>query len=110
MGLEKKRWTRRLSDYGVTLAYSNMVTVPHKMVGLERMLDYRGVRFQKLHCTYTYLSAQKGLRYHIDSTNDKEQYFSGPGEDPAGLPTINYSTADTPPPSCKKIQAEETAK
>ena len=23
-------------------AYFNMVTVPHKMVGLERMLDYRG--------------------------------------------------------------------
>ena len=25
------------------LAYFDMVTVPHKMVGLERMLDYRGV-------------------------------------------------------------------
>jgi hypothetical protein len=35
------------------LAYFNMVTVPHEMVGLERMLDYRGVRLQRFHCTYT---------------------------------------------------------
>ena len=28
-----------------------MVTVPHIMVGLERMLDYRGVRFSEFHCT-----------------------------------------------------------
>ena len=30
---------KRLSDYRVTLAYFNMVTLPHKMVGLERMSD-----------------------------------------------------------------------
>ena len=27
-----------------------MVTVPHNMVGLERMLDYRGVGLQRFHC------------------------------------------------------------
>ena len=28
-----------------------MVTVPHIMVGLERMLDYRGVEIVRFHCT-----------------------------------------------------------
>ena len=28
-----------------------MVTVPHKMVGLERMSDYRGVGLERFHCT-----------------------------------------------------------
>ena len=28
-----------------------MLTVPHIMVGLERMLDYRGVRLERFHCT-----------------------------------------------------------
>ena len=28
-----------------------MITVPHRMVGLERMLDYRGVRLARFHCT-----------------------------------------------------------
>ena len=32
------------------LPYLNMVTVPHIMVGLERMLDYRGVRLGRFHC------------------------------------------------------------
>ena len=27
-----------------------MVTVPHIMVGLERMLDYSGVRLARFHC------------------------------------------------------------
>ena len=36
---------RRLLDYGpeCLLPYLCMVTVPHILVGLERMLDYRGV-------------------------------------------------------------------
>ena len=34
------------------LPYLSMVTVPHIMVGLERMLDYRGVRLERFHCTY----------------------------------------------------------
>ena len=33
------------------LPYSSMVTVPHIMVGLERMLDYRGVGLERFHCT-----------------------------------------------------------
>ena len=38
------------------LPYSSMVTVPHIMVGLERMLDYRGVgleRFYRIHISLT---------------------------------------------------------
>ena len=35
------------------LPYLSIVTVPHIiMVGLERMLDYRGVRLDRFHCTY----------------------------------------------------------
>ena len=30
-----------------------MVTIPCKMVGLERMLDYRGVGLQRFNCTLT---------------------------------------------------------
>ena len=33
------------------LLYLCMVTVPHIMVGLERMLDYRGVGLVRFHCT-----------------------------------------------------------
>ena len=29
-----------------------MVTVPHIMVGLERMLEYRGVGLATFHCTF----------------------------------------------------------
>ena len=39
------------------LPYLCMVTVPHIMVRLERMLDYRGVglvRFHCIHITHTY--------------------------------------------------------
>ena len=32
------------------LPYLSMVTVPHIMVGLERMLDYGGVRLMRFHC------------------------------------------------------------
>ena len=34
------------------LPYLCMVTVPHIMVGLERMLDYRGVGLERLHCIH----------------------------------------------------------
>ena len=36
------------------LTYLSMVTVPHIMVRLERMLDYRGVGLERFHCTYVY--------------------------------------------------------
>ena len=32
------------------LPYLSMVTVPHIMVELERMLDYRGVGLARFHC------------------------------------------------------------
>ena len=35
------------------LPYLCMVTVPHIKVGLERMLDYRGVGLGRFHCTYS---------------------------------------------------------
>ena len=34
------------------LPYLCMVTVPHIMVGLERMLDYRGVGLARFHCIH----------------------------------------------------------
>ena len=34
------------------LPYLCMVTVPHIMVRLERMLDYRSVGLVKFHCMY----------------------------------------------------------
>ena len=34
------------------LPYLCMVTVPHIMVRLERMLDYRGVGLERFHCIY----------------------------------------------------------
>ena len=43
---------RRLPDYSVTLSiisYGDLI--PYKLVGLERVLDYRGVGIQSLHCT-----------------------------------------------------------
>ena len=35
----------------MTRTILNMVTVPDKMVRLERMSDYRGVRLERFHCT-----------------------------------------------------------
>ena len=34
------------------LPYLCTVTVPYIMVGLERMLDYRGFGLARFHCTY----------------------------------------------------------
>ena len=34
------------------LPYVCMVTVPHIMVGLERLSDYRGVGLGRFHCTW----------------------------------------------------------
>ena len=35
------------------LPYLCVVTVPHILVGLERMLDYRGVGLERFHCIYS---------------------------------------------------------
>ena len=46
-------WIRRLLGYGVPLnILLSMVTVPHIMVGLERMLDYSGVELERFHCIF----------------------------------------------------------
>ena len=37
------------------LPYLCTVAVPHIMVGLERMLDYRGVGLARFHCTYIHI-------------------------------------------------------
>ena len=42
------------------LPYISMVDVPHKMVGLERMLDSRGVRLERFHCISSTLCSQIG--------------------------------------------------
>ena len=34
------------------LPYLSVVTVPHIMVRLERMLDYRGVGLERFHCSH----------------------------------------------------------
>ena len=47
------------------LAYFSMVTVPpHEMVGLERMLDYRGVGLQRFRCiVHTYMCIFTHITY-----------------------------------------------
>ena len=47
------------------LPYLCMVTVPHIMVGLERMLDYRGVGLARFHCIESF-SKGMGLPLSID--------------------------------------------
>ena len=42
------------------LTYLCMVTVPHIMVGLERMLDYRGIGLAKFHCNLMLASSDLG--------------------------------------------------
>ena len=50
---------------GCLLPYLCMVTVPHVMVGLERMLDYRGVGSARFHCTTRDVPLVKvTARYH----------------------------------------------
>ena len=52
-----------------------MVTVPHIMVGLERMLDYRGVGLARFHCityVHTYLMC---VTYPLDVENLDDPVF-----------------------------------
>ena len=62
------------------LPYLRMVTVPHIRVGLERMLDYRGVGLARFHCTKWY---QQNIQNHqinetysrgIQKTNNRSMY------------------------------------
>ena len=45
--------------------YLCMVTVPHIMVGLERMLDYRGVGLVRFHCNSKCVMAGNNALYTI---------------------------------------------
>ena len=47
------------------LPYLCMVTVSHIMVGLERMLDYRGVGLARFHCIYIRRYACSHVRTYI---------------------------------------------
>ena len=53
------------------LSYLCMVIVPHIMVRLERMLDYRGVRLERFHCMYCtyYVCAHWLLHTTYDKAN-----------------------------------------
>ena len=53
------------------LPYLCIVTVPHIMVGLERMLDYRGAGLAKFHCIRVYAIVWKisrGLSFRFTHT------------------------------------------
>ena len=57
------------------LPYLCMVTVPHIMVGLERMLDYRGVGLERCHCIM-YVCTRGGVdRYIRVSTHQGMEQF-----------------------------------
>ena len=49
------------------LPYLSMVTVPYIMVGLERMLDYKGVGLERFHCIayYTVLRMCRVVRMTV---------------------------------------------
>ena len=51
--------------------YLCMVTVPHIMVGLERMLGYSGVGLERFHCTYIHggMIDWETLNYHVAQGN-----------------------------------------
>ena len=48
------------------LPYLNMMTVPHIMVGLERMLDYRGVGLARFHCMSNICEQSPELSMSVD--------------------------------------------
>ena len=48
------------------LPYVCMVTVPHIMVGLERMLDYKGVGLARFHCTYLRTFTSHNLPHSVE--------------------------------------------
>ena len=54
------------------LPYLCIVVVPHIMVRLERMLDYRGVGLERFHCTCVRAST---VSMHFTSTSVKEHHI-----------------------------------
>ena len=49
--------------------YLCMVTVPHIMVVLERMLDYRGVGLVRFHCNRNFLSTSRLPTSYVRRSN-----------------------------------------
>ena len=47
------------------LPYVCLVTVPHIMVGLERMLDYRGVGLERFYCISNVVVYFRGIDCHL---------------------------------------------
>ena len=63
-----------------------MVTVPHEMVGLERMLNYRGVQLQRFRCIMSlmllYICCRKSLQSSVDKDGkDKDTSFANREEE-----------------------------
>ena len=56
------------------LPYLCMVTVPHIMVGLERMLDYRVVGLERFHCACNLLSQLFDIRMMLPQELPEEEY------------------------------------
>ena len=52
-----------------------MVTVPHIIVGLERMLDHRGVGLARFHCIGLHMSNMKGVSDLSDDLHCHMQYY-----------------------------------
>ena len=58
------------------LPYLCMVTVPHIVVGLERMLDYRGVGLARFHCSRLEVSSTCRVTVDLVSNNHSMLYTS----------------------------------
>ena len=64
------------------LSYLCMVTVPHIMVGLERMSDYRGIGLARFHCIFlcvcvcvlAYKRIQVKFHYNLSRINEIDHY------------------------------------
>ena len=71
------------------LPYLCLVTVPHIMVGLERMLDYRGVGLARFHCIQILVTFnQLKLPY---SQNKPQDLLSGGRDLSCTYSTFNYT-------------------
>ena len=48
------------------IPYLSMVTVPHIMVGLERISDYRDVGLARFHCMYNVVYTDAYIHMHMN--------------------------------------------
>ena len=58
------------------LTYLCMVTVPHIMVGLERMLYYRGVGLGRFHCISFFVIRQSIVTLNTPAFSDFSYVYS----------------------------------